>query len=268
MGGVLLTAGYDRALHSVAIAEGLRRLGCGPELILISYPMTASRLRTIVRSRGLAAIMRYLGGRGRTGSRASPLQDYLDVLAVSERSLRAWAKRWGVRCVSVGDINASRALRHVRDLEPSVTVYSGGGILRRSFIEAASRRVFNAHSGPLPQIRGMNACEWSLLLGEPLSVTIHLIDEGIDTGATIERVGVSPDETDSLDDVRERCVITGVEALVRNVHRAVQGELQTTPSDTTVCYRQCFVLAPALREILIDRLPETIARQREILVSA
>ncbi|MGB3416683.1 MAG: formyltransferase family protein [Mesorhizobium sp.] len=267
MSGIVLTAGYDRAPHSIAVAEGLRRLGCPPTLILIAYPMTVARVRTILRSRGSGAILRYLRRRTDGTAGPSPLADHLAAADISEKSLRAWAKRWNVRCLSVGDINAAGALRLVKSAEPLVTIYTGGGILRRGFLDAAGRRVINAHSGPLPAVRGMNACEWSLLLGEPLSVTIHLIDEGIDTGAIIERIGVTAQPGDNVSVLRERCVVAGIDALVRHAHLMVQGRLHTREEeDPGPPQRQCFVLAPALRELLWRRLPDLVARQRHLAV--
>lgn len=263
MSGVLLTAGYDRAPHSVAVAEGLRRAGCAPDLILIAYPLTVARMRAILRRRGLGAVLRHAGRRARA-SGPSPLDDHIAAAGLADRSLRAWARRCNVRCASVGDINAPAALRLVESLKPAVTAYTGGGILGRPFLEAAGRRVLNAHSGPLPSVRGMNACEWSLLLGEPLSATIHLVDEGIDTGPVVERIGVAAQIGDTLEMLRERCVVAGIEAMVKHVQRAVRDELHMEAAESGVRSRQCFVMAPAIRELLLRRLPERIEHQRRL----
>lgn len=257
---ILLTAGYDRALHSIAVAESLRRSGCPPDLILIAYPMTVARVQMILRSRGIGAILRYVGRRKRTDG-PSPLDDYLAAARIADRSLRAWARRWDVRCVSVGNINAPRALRYVAALRPKITAYTGGGILRDSFLDAAGRRVFNAHSGPMPMIRGMNACEWSLLLGQPLSVTLHLIDQGIDTGAIISRTRIHPRMEDTLDVIRERCTVAGIEEMVKHVKLASQGQFAIKKDQSSAFQRQCFVLAPALREVLLLGLPDLIKQQ-------
>ncbi len=42
--------------------------------------------------------------------------------------------------------------------------------------------VLNAHGGILPEYRGMNVMEWSLLQGDQIGVTVHFIDSKIDTG--------------------------------------------------------------------------------------
>ena len=41
------------------------------------------------------------------------------------------------------------------------------------------------HYGPLPSVRGMNATEWALLLGEPTGVTIHFVVPEVDQGVLV-----------------------------------------------------------------------------------
>ncbi len=55
-------------------------------------------------------------------------------------------------------------------------------ILRNSFI-SQHKLVLNLHNSPLPRYRGVNPINWALKNGETHhGVTIHKIDEGIDTG--------------------------------------------------------------------------------------
>jgi len=270
---IVLTAGYDRAPHSVAIAEGLRRLGTPPDLILIAYPFSLTRIRAIIRSRGLGTVLNYTSGKGAKSPgkdpHSSPLREYLTGTGLAEQSsLKRWATQWNVRCTSVGDINSHAAARIVSRLGPCITGYTGGGILRRRFLDAAGHYVLNAHSGPLPAIRGMNACEWSLLLEQPVSVTLHHIDEGIDTGPELERIAVEARTGDTVDALRERCVVAGIDAMVRHLHAAATGAAATPYSRPGPSGRQCFVMAPALRELLEQRLPALITRQQKMAQQA
>ena len=58
-------------------------------------------------------------------------------------------------------------------------------IFRRHHIDAIGRLV-NLHNAPLPRYRGMRPINWALKNGESThGVTIHEIDEGVDTGAII-----------------------------------------------------------------------------------
>jgi methionyl-tRNA formyltransferase len=256
---VLLVAGYDRAWHSVLIAEMLRRAGHSPSLILIAYPMTASRIRTILRSRGKAAILNYLFHRKDKVS-ISCVREAVRKLGIDNPSLRSWARQYGVRVVTTVDLNSAAAIREVAALSPNVTAYTGGGILRQPFLEATNRCVFNAHSGPLPMIRGMNAMEWSVLLGEMPSVTLHLIDEGIDTGAVVEWRHVPLVQDEKFDALRERLILAGAQLMIKSILRAINGSIDTF-QPLGQRQRQCFILAPALRELAELKLEDASRSQ-------
>lgn len=57
-----------------------------------------------------------------------------------------------------------------------------------SIIKQFPRKAINVHISVLPWNRGMYPNLWSYLEGTPKGVTIHEIDEGIDTGPWIVRV--------------------------------------------------------------------------------
>ena len=98
----------------------------------------------------------------------------------------------------------------------------------------------------------MNACEWSLLLGEPPTVTIHFIDRGVDTGPIIEKLPLDVQPGDTISVPREKCVLIGVDALGRQVDILEQPYPTQSEIGKTSC--QCFVLAPVLKELLEVRL--------------
>lgn len=72
-----------------------------------------------------------------------------------------------------------------------------GYILRKEFLTLFSRGVVNIHPGFLPFNRGAYPNVWSIVEGTPAGVTLHYVDEGIDTGDIIlqEEVPVSPADT-------------------------------------------------------------------------
>lgn len=58
-------------------------------------------------------------------------------------------------------------------------------ILKKSVLNTARRPVVNLHISYLPFNRGAHPNFWSFAEGTPKGVTIHEIDEGVDTGALI-----------------------------------------------------------------------------------
>jgi Formyl transferase len=256
---VLLTAGFDGALPAVALAELLRRDGIAIAGLLVVSPYQLGRLRRLVRQRGLAflkpAARRVLGygsGASAGAGGADPIAEFLIGHGIGDRSLKRWARAHGVPYHLVSSLNHPDALAVVRASAADGVLYGGGGILAPAFLEAAQGRVLNAHAGPAPEIRGMAACEWALLLGLQPRVTIHFIDRGIDTGPVIASIPVDVEPGDTIARLRSKCVVLGVAGLRREVE-ALRRPLPPARSGGGAS-RQCFVLAPALSELLELRL--------------
>lgn len=81
---------------------------------------------------------------------------------------------------------------------------------------------FNLHPGPLPEYAGLNVPSWAVYNGErEHGVTLHWMDEGIDTGpvAWMERFELTDAETGLS--VSGKCVRKGVPLVVRLVQTAL-----------------------------------------------
>ena len=71
-------------------------------------------------------------------------------------------------------------------------------LLRPSFLDRFRDRIVNVHPSLLPDFPGARAVEDALAAGvETTGVTVHYVDEGLDTGAVIrqEPIPVEPRET-------------------------------------------------------------------------
>lgn len=61
-----------------------------------------------------------------------------------------------------------------------------GGIFKKNFIEKVKYGIINLHPAPLPEYRGCNSYAHAILNGDKeYGVTLHYVDEGIDTGNII-----------------------------------------------------------------------------------
>lgn len=92
-------------------------------------------------------------------------------------------------------------------------------ILKRGILAAAPLGVVNCHAGALPFYRGCNPINWAIINGETrFGVTVHAVDEGIDTGDVILQTfaPIGPDDTyaDRLAAAHGLCADTLHEALV------------------------------------------------------
>lgn len=79
-----------------------------------------------------------------------------------------------------------RQLRQVERLAPDLILCGGfRHIVPKGVLEIPSRGCINLHKAVLPHNRGANPNVWSILEPSPVGVTMHYMDEGIDTGPII-----------------------------------------------------------------------------------
>ncbi|HUK93467.1 MAG TPA: phosphoribosylglycinamide formyltransferase [Gaiellaceae bacterium] len=78
-------------------------------------------------------------------------------------------------------------------------------LLRPCFLERFPGRVVNTHSAPLPAFPGAHPIEDVLAAGVPeTAATVHLVDEGMDTGPVLAAESVPVQAGDDVDSLRAR----------------------------------------------------------------
>jgi Formyl transferase len=101
-------------------------------------------------------------------------------------------------------VNSPEAIEAAERVRPLVGIAAGAGILRRRILAVPRLGTLNAHMGILPAYRGMNACEWSAFLRDPVGCSVFWVDEGIDTGPIIATRIVDVAACRSIAELRER----------------------------------------------------------------
>lgn len=77
-------------------------------------------------------------------------------------------------------------LRQIREAAPDLGVSAMFGyILQKDFLQVVPQGCVNIHPALLPYNRGSYPNVWSIVEKTPAGVTIHLVDEGVDTGDII-----------------------------------------------------------------------------------
>ena len=139
---------------------------------------------------------------------------------------RATAAGVPIRVVALAD-HPDRAAWDValRDalesFEPDWVVSAGFmRILGREVLSAFPLRVVNTHPALLPSFPGAHAVRDALAHGVRVTgSTIHLVDEGVDTGPIIDQRAVSVHDDDDEDSLHERIKVVERDLLVDVVRR-------------------------------------------------
>ena len=105
-------------------------------------------------------------------------------------------------------------------------------LLDPAFLDRFRRRVINVHPALLPAFPGLRAVEQALAYGvKVFGVTVHFVDEGVDTGAVIAQRAVElPDAADS-DTVRVALRPLEHDLLCDAVRQIARGALALDPEN-------------------------------------
>ena len=97
-----------------------------------------------------------------------------------------------------------------------VVSYGYRHILKKEVIESSNAPIINLHISYLPWNRGAHPNFWSFYDCTPSGVTIHLIDEGVDTGAIIYQKYVNFNKEENTYSKTYKRLISEIENLFRN----------------------------------------------------
>lgn len=137
------------------------------------------------------------------------------------------------------NINSIEFIKKIRDLNADIFVsLAFNQIFKHDLINMPKLGVINCHAGKLPRYRGRNILNWALINDEKeFGITVHYIDEGIDTGDIILQKCFPINESDTyktlLDLAYVECGTMVLEALhgIKNkkYERTKQADMSDEP---------------------------------------
>jgi methionyl-tRNA formyltransferase len=208
----------------------------------------------------------------RVGLRESE-KNYLEEFAKANNisdinsSLTDVCKRENIECIKSDSINSSYMVDHVREKEIDILINAGGGIFRNSIINAPRIGILNAHMGYLPRFRGFNVLEWSLIYEEVVGVTLHFIDQGIDTGDILMFKEIPLEKGDTILSLRKKTGVINIELMIDCVRLFKIGNVNRV-KQLKEEGKQYFVMHHRLKDIAEVKLSKSWAGQNEVSLRA
>jgi folate-dependent phosphoribosylglycinamide formyltransferase PurN/peptidoglycan/xylan/chitin deacetylase (PgdA/CDA1 family) len=156
---------------------------------------------------------------------ASRVVDHAKVMALLHRSFPEQAfclsdleKHHDIPVLEVGDLNDRLAADTLRSLKVDLGVVIGTRILRRSTFSIPQMGCINLHEGKMPEYRGLPPGFWELYeRQETVGVTVHFVDDGLDTGDILGEDTVAIHPSDSPDTLVKKLNKSGGELLAKCV---------------------------------------------------
>jgi methionyl-tRNA formyltransferase len=151
----------------------------------------------------------------------------------------------------VASHNSPETVEIVRSLRPDVIILRGCGIIRKPILDIPKVGTINPHYALLPAYRGMDVTEWSALHGDPVSVSVHIVNEGVDTGSVLVSRSVDVEPGDTLGELRDKSAALAVDLIADALNLVVDGVAFAKDADEG---RQYYVMHPRLRNLANARL--------------
>jgi folate-dependent phosphoribosylglycinamide formyltransferase PurN len=128
----------------------------------------------------------------------------------------------------VPSVNDREALGIIASLAPRVIIVNGTRIIRRPVLESTNAIFLNTHVGITPRYRGAHGAYWALLNNDPehCGITVHVVDEGIDTGAIVAQAKIAPTRRDNFVTYPYLQIAAALPMLSQAVRDALAGNLR------------------------------------------
>ncbi len=149
---------------------------------------------------------------------------------ISYEGLRKYGK---IDIFPVMNMNTSLVREALGKIKPDLNIVIGTRKLSKEIFDSSRLGAINMHSGILPFYRGADSEFWALSNGEKekIGVTIHFIDEDLDTGDIILTARQNVLDSDDHKTLRMKNIFLGAEKIIEALDLIERGDYVRQPQD-------------------------------------
>ena len=115
------------------------------------------------------------------------------------KNLKSLSKDYNIPIKHVNNINDNLVVEELREQNPNLIISAFfDQIVKKEVLQIPSFGIINVHPSFLPNYRGVKPVFWTMKNNEEKTgITVHMMDEGIDTGDILaqKEIRISPDDT-------------------------------------------------------------------------
>ena len=141
---------------------------------------------------------------------------------------------------NIHSINSAETIELLKQFNPNLVIVNGTRILSKEVINSVHCKLINIHAGITPKYRGVHGAYWALANNDQANcgVTVHFVDEGIDTGNIIDQKVITITDKDNFSTYPLIQLAEGVKLLINAVKAYYNGniQIQTSSSESKLWY--------------------------------
>lgn len=150
-----------------------------------------------------------------------------------DQTLKGFADKYNIDYLFPVKINSTDFIEKAASYNCDLFVsMSFNQIFRKKIIDVPSLGVINCHAGKLPFYRGRNILNWALINDEKeFGITVHYVDEGIDTGDIIKQRTYPITDKDDYKTLLEVAYTECANILYDTITDIIEGKAQRISQD-------------------------------------
>ena len=143
-----------------------------------------------------------------------------------------YARKRGIQTFETRNPNNKKFLTILRELKPDVIINQSQSIIKEGLLNIPKIGVINRHNALLPKNRGRLSPFWVLYKGEKeTGVSIHFVDEGIDSGEIIVQKKYKVSDNDTFNSLVKRNYEIAGKAMLEALDKLESGDYSLIPND-------------------------------------
>jgi methionyl-tRNA formyltransferase len=137
-----------------------------------------------------------------------------------------------VTVTPIGSVNDAECIDNLKRLDPAVVLVIGTRIIAGRVLRSIAAPFVNYHAGITPKYRGVHGGYWALAEGDRAHCgsTVHLVDEGIDSGGILYQARIEPGADDNFSTYPYLQLAAALPLLAQAAEDAIAGRLAPQPA--------------------------------------
>jgi len=134
----------------------------------------------------------------------------------------------------VKNVNQEDSVEFIKNSAPELIVVFGTSLIKKDIMGIPEKAIINVHTGLSPYYRGGQCAFWCLYNDEPeyIGVTVHYLDEGIDSGDIIIQGRPKIEEGDCVTSIECKLAILATQLLIKAIKQIEEDKAKGVPRTT------------------------------------
>ncbi len=172
-------------------------------------------------------------------------------------SIAGYAASKGIPIKSITTPNSKKFRDYLETLDIDVIINQSQNIVKKELLEIPKIGVLNRHNALLPKNRGRLTPFWVSLYGDKeTGVSIHFVEEGIDSGDIVVQKKYDVSKRDNFNSIVKKNYTIAAKAMIEALDKLDRKEFDYMPNDDD---RATYNTTPTLKEAIAYRKKRIIS---------